>query len=94
MDLKGKTAVITGSSRGIGYAIAKAFAEKGANIVINDIKVPDEVIEGIKEYGVDCIGVVADISDFSQAEELIKAAKDKFGTVDIQHNKTRLKGNA
>ncbi len=86
MDLKGKTALITGSSRGIGFAIAKAFAEKGANIVINDIKIPDEAIEEIKALGVDCIGVVADISDFEQAESLVKAAKDKFGTVDVVVN--------
>lgn len=86
MDLKGKTALITGSSRGIGFAIAKAFAGKGANIVINDIKIPDEAIEEIKALGVDCIGVVADISDFEQAESLVKAAKDKFGTVDVVVN--------
>ncbi len=86
MDLKGKTVVITGSSRGIGFAIAEAFAKKGANIVINDIVVPDETVESIKAYGVDCIGVVADISDFDQAADLIKAAKDKFGSVDVLVN--------
>ncbi len=86
MDLKGKTAVITGSSRGIGFAIAEAFAKKGANIVINDIVVPDETVESIKAYGVDCIGVVADISDFEQAKSLIDAAKDKFGSVDVLVN--------
>ncbi|MCD7906080.1 MAG: 3-oxoacyl-[acyl-carrier-protein] reductase [Clostridiales bacterium] len=86
MDLKGKTVIVTGSSRGIGFAIAKAFAAKGANIVINDIKIPDETIEEIKGFGVDCIGIVADISDFEQAEGLVKGAKEKFGTVDVLVN--------
>ncbi|MCD7777948.1 MAG: 3-oxoacyl-[acyl-carrier-protein] reductase [Clostridiales bacterium] len=86
MDLKGKTVIVTGSSRGIGFAIAKAFAAKGANIVINDIKIPDETIEEIKSFGVDCIGIVADISDFEQAENLVKGAKEKFGTVDVLVN--------
>lgn len=86
MDLKGKTVIVTGSSRGIGFAIAKAFAAKGANIVINDIKIPDETIEEIKDFGVDCIGIVADISDFEQAEGLVKGAKEKFGTVDVLVN--------
>ncbi|MCD8158035.1 MAG: 3-oxoacyl-[acyl-carrier-protein] reductase [Clostridiales bacterium] len=86
MNLKGKTVIVTGSSRGIGFAIAKAFAAKGANIVINDIKIPDETIEEIKSFGVDCIGIVADISDFEQAENLVKGAKEKFGTVDVLVN--------
>ncbi len=86
MDLKGKTVVVTGSSRGIGFAIAKAFAAKGANIVINDILVPDEAINEIKAMGVGCIGVVADVSDFVQSEEIIKKAKEEFGTVDVLVN--------
>lgn len=86
MDLKGKTVVITGSSRGIGFAIAKAFAAKGANIVINDIVVPDEPVNEIKALGVDCIGVVADVSDFEQSETIIKEAKAKFGSVDVLVN--------
>ncbi|MCD8238574.1 MAG: 3-oxoacyl-[acyl-carrier-protein] reductase [Clostridiales bacterium] len=86
MDLKGKTVVVTGSSRGIGFAIAKAFAAKGANIVINDILVPDEAINEIKAMGVGCIGVVADVSDFVQSEEIIKKAKEEFGSVDVLVN--------
>ncbi|MCD8090577.1 MAG: 3-oxoacyl-[acyl-carrier-protein] reductase [Clostridiales bacterium] len=86
MDLKGKTVIVTGSSRGIGFAIAKAFAAKGANIVINDIKIPEETIDEIKAFGVDCIGITADISDFEQAEGLVKGAKEKFGTVDVLVN--------
>lgn len=86
MNLEGKTVVITGASRGIGFAIATEFAKKRANIVINDIKVPETVINEIESYGVSCIGVEADISSFEQAEGLIKSAKERFGTIDVLIN--------
>ncbi|MDD3223174.1 MAG: 3-oxoacyl-[acyl-carrier-protein] reductase [Clostridium sp.] len=85
--LKGKTAVVTGASRGIGKEIALLLAEFGANIVVNYRSTPvDELISEIEEKGVKAIAVKADVSVFDEAEKLIKSAKEEFGTVDILVN--------
>lgn len=84
--LKGKTAVITGSGRGIGKAIAMKLASFGANIVINDIPssdYADATCEEIKALGVECIVVKGDVRSTEDVAELVKAATDKFGAIDI-----------
>lgn len=86
MMLKGKVAVITGSGRGIGKAIAKKLAGYGADIVINDIPssdYADETCEEIKSMGVDAIVVKGDVRNIDDVSALIKAATDKFGRIDI-----------
>lgn len=88
-ELQGKTAVVTGASRGIGKAIALKLAEKGANIIINYRKSADSVEELIKQieaYGVKAAAVQADVSKFDEAEKLVKAAVENFGTLDILVN--------
>lgn len=86
-DLKGKTVIVTGSAKGIGKEIALVFAANGANIVLNDIgDVPETVIGEIEEKGVKCLAVKCDISDFTQSGELIKKAKEAFGSVDVLVN--------
>ena len=87
--LKGKSAIITGASRGIGKAIAIKFAKEGANIVINYRNNEEEalkVTEELEQLGVKTLIVKADISDLKQAENLIKQAKKEFGQVDILIN--------
>lgn len=85
--LKGKTAVITGAAKGIGKAVAVAFAKEGCNIVLNyRSTVSDEVIKEIESYGVECMAVKGDVSVFEEAEALIKGAKEKFGSVDVLVN--------
>lgn len=86
--LKGKTAVITGGSRGIGKAIALKFAENGANIVLNYNSSTniDELLSEIEKFNVSAYAVKADVSNFKEAEELIKLTKEKFGAVDILVN--------
>ena len=84
--LKGKTAVITGSGRGIGKAIAVKMASLGANIVINDIPssdYADATCEEIKAMGVDCIVVKGDVRSADDVAELINTTLDKFGKIDI-----------
>ncbi len=84
--LKGKTAVITGSGRGIGKAVALKLASLGANIVINDIPsstYADETVEEIKALGVDAICVKGDVRSTDDVNNLINSALDKFGTIDI-----------
>lgn len=84
--LKGKTAVITGSGRGIGKAIAIKMASLGANIVINDIPssdYADAACEEIKAMGVECIVVKGDVRSADDVAELINTTLDKFGKIDI-----------
>ena len=87
--LKGKCAIVTGAAKGIGKAIALKLASLGANIVLNyrsSEKEAAEVANEIKELGVEVLTVKADISKLDEVEELVKAAKEKFGSVDIMVN--------
>lgn len=82
-----KTVIVTGGSTGIGKAISLKFAEQGYNIVLNYLgETPAELIAEIEGKGVLCKGVEADISQFDQAEMLVKTAKDSFGTIDVLVN--------
>ena len=66
--LKGKTAIVTGAAKGIGKAIAIAFAKEGCNIVLNyHSNVSDETIKEIEDCGVKCMPVQGDVSDFDFA---------------------------
>lgn len=85
--LRGKTVIVTGAAKGIGRAIAKKFAEAGANIVLNyRSRIDDEIVKEIESFGVECMPYKADVSDFKEAESLVKAAKEKFGSVDVLVN--------
>ena len=87
MDLKGKVTFITGSTRGIGLAIAKAFAQEGANIVLNGRStISAELIAEIEAFGVKCIGVSGDISDFEEAGRMIQETQEKLGPITILIN--------
>lgn len=87
--LKGKTALITGASRGIGKAIAVEFAKNGANVIINYYNDRDEaeaVVDKIKKYGVNSMAVKADVSNFDEVTQMASAIQKKFGKVDILVN--------
>ncbi len=85
--LKGKTAVVTGAAKGIGKAIALAFAEEGCNIVLNyHSSVSEETIAEIEGKGVKCLPVQGNVSDFAFAAEFMKQIKKEFGTIDILVN--------
>jgi len=82
----GKTAIVTGSSRGVGLATALRLAEAGANVVVNYLSrhtEADEVVAECQSKGVDAIAVQADTSDHIQAQALAKAAVEKFGGIDL-----------
>ncbi len=89
MSLKGKTAIVTGGSRGIGKAIAIKLAQQGANIVINDVveleKMESAVTE-VKAFGVDCEALKADVSNEEEVKDMVKTVIDKFGGIDILVN--------
>lgn len=85
-DLSGKTALITGSSRGIGKAIALRYAQLGANVVVNHLDEADKARQTLAEIaatGSDAIGVEADVSKPDEIERLFEAVIDRFDKVDI-----------
>ena len=85
-DLTGKTAIVTGSSRGIGKSIAEALAQRGANVVISSRTQEkcDEVAEAINGAGGDkAIAVAANISDKAALQKLVDTTNAEFGQVDI-----------
>jgi 3-oxoacyl-[acyl-carrier protein] reductase len=89
LSLENKVAVITGGSRGIGRAVALELAARGAAVVVNYNKSPDaanEVVKKIEEAGGKAAAFQADVSDFKQAEALIKFAVETFGDLSILVN--------
>lgn len=86
--LKGRVAVISGSSMGIGRAVAVSMASEGADIIVNARHVDKckEVVEEIQSMGRRAVAVAADISIKEQAENLINAAVENFGRIDILVN--------
>ena len=85
--LQGKTAVVTGAAKGIGKAIALAFAKEGCNIVLNyHSSLDDETVQEIEACGVTCMPVQGDVSDFAFAADMTKKVKKELGSVDILVN--------
>ena len=87
MELTNKTVFITGSSRGIGWGIAKTFAQAGANVVLNGRKeIPADKIAEIEAFGVKCISICGDISSFDEAGRMIKECEESLDSIDILIN--------
>ncbi|WBL49163.1 3-oxoacyl-[acyl-carrier-protein] reductase [Clostridium estertheticum] len=87
--LKGKTAVVTGASRGIGRAIALKLAKHGANVVVNyrnSVDAVQEVVKEIEALGVKVLAIQADISSYADVENMIKKSVEEFGSIDILVN--------
>lgn len=87
--LKGRVAIVTGASRGIGRAIALELGKQGASVVVNYNSSPaaaDEVVTEIAASGGEALAVQANVSDAAQVEALFKATTERFGKVDILVN--------
>lgn len=84
------TALITGSSRGIGAAIALRLAQDGFDIALNDLNESmfegNDIVKKIRETGVKCEYFCADVSDYSQCEEMVGRVKETFGGLDVLVN--------
>jgi 3-oxoacyl-[acyl-carrier protein] reductase len=82
----GKTAIVTGASRGVGRATALRLAEGGANVVVNYLSNDVEALETVRicqNKGVEAIAVQADVSDMVAAQKLAKQTIDRFGHIDL-----------
>jgi NAD(P)-dependent dehydrogenase (short-subunit alcohol dehydrogenase family) len=84
-DLSGSSAIVTGSTRGIGRAIAEAMAHHGAKVVISSRKQDecDEVAEAIRAAGGQARGIACDVSDPAQQQALVAHAKEEFGPTTV-----------
>jgi 3-oxoacyl-[acyl-carrier protein] reductase len=86
---KSKTALITGSSTGIGKATALEFAKNKVNVIINyysNEKEAQDVVNEIRKYGVESIAIRADVSNFEDVKKMVDVVQKKFGKIDILVN--------
>ena len=89
MRLKDKIALVTGSSRGVGRAVALGFAKEGAKVVVNytsNETAAKEVVDKIQSLGSKAIAVKADVAQKTEAAGLVGAAVETFGKIDILVN--------
>jgi len=87
-EFKGKTAVVTGAASGIGYALAKRFAQEKMNIVLADIEQDalDAAVTKISNLGVEAVGIAVDVMDKNSVQSLTKQSIDAFGNIHILCN--------
>jgi len=89
LSLEGRVAIVTGASRGIGRAIANELAQRGAAVIINFLQsaeAAEDLVHQIESFGGKSHAVQADVSDFHQAQFLIKTAIDTYDRLDILVN--------
>ncbi|HHC9075333.1 TPA: gluconate 5-dehydrogenase [Streptococcus pyogenes] len=87
-SLQGKIALITGASYGIGFEIAKAYAQAGATIVFSDIKqeLVDKGLTAYRELGIEAHGYVCDVTDEAGIQQMVSQIEDEVGVIDILVN--------
>lgn len=87
-DLRGKTVLITGGSRGLGLVLARAFAEEGASLVIcaRDPEDLERARKDLEQRGASVLAIPCDVTDRQQVEALVQAARERFGRIDVLVN--------
>lgn len=96
VDLSGKVAIVTGSSRGIGRAIALSLARDGADVVVNarvNLNRAEEVAREIESMGRKALVILADVSKKDDVENMVKQTLDEFGKIDILVNNAGIVGS-
>ncbi len=87
MELSNKNVFVTGSTRGIGLAIAHKFASLGANVVLNGRSaISEELLAQFADYGVKVVAISGDVSDNADAKRMVDEAVEALGSVDILVN--------
>ena len=89
MNLEGKTAVVTGGSRGIGRAVCLELAKGGANVALcyaGNEAAAQETVQAVEALGAQALAVRCDVSDAAQVDALVLAAVERFGQIDILVN--------
>jgi NAD(P)-dependent dehydrogenase (short-subunit alcohol dehydrogenase family) len=89
MKLKGKIAIVTGAGQGIGRGIAEVFAQEGADVVVNDLKLDartDEVKKAVESCGVRCLVVAGDVSRRCDVDRLFEETWSRLGPADVLVN--------
>lgn len=89
MEIRGKTALVTGGAHRVGKAIALSLAGAGANVVINyhgSAQAAEETVAEAQAAGVEALAIQADVSDPDQVQAMVRAAMDRFGAVQILVN--------
>ena len=89
MELKGKAALVTGGSRGIGRAVCLELARRGACVAVNyagNAAAAEETVESCKAMGVDAFSVPADVADAAACDAMVKEVLSRFGRLDILVN--------
>lgn len=89
MELKGKAALVTGGSRGIGRAVCLELARRGACVAVNyagNAAAAEETVESCKAKGVDAFSVQADVADAAACDAMVKEVLSRFGRLDILVN--------
>ena len=86
---EGKVALVTGAGRGIGRAIAKAFADQRAHVIVNDVLSEEKLTEiagGLSPTGIQSLGIQADVTHFDRVKAMMRRAAEAFGRLDILVN--------
>ena len=93
-DFTGQVALVTGAASGLGLATARAFAEAGAAVVLSDIDAAalNTAAEALRAQGRRALGVVCDVADEAQAQDLVARTVDAFGRLDMAYNNAGVLG--
>lgn len=85
-DIKGKNAIVTGASRGLGLGVAEGYAQAGANLILLSRHMPEDVLERLRGYGVSVIHYPVDLSQPEKIPALVEEIVQKVGRIDILVN--------
>lgn len=86
MAAEAPVALVTGSARGIGRAVARTLAEHGYRVALNDLREPGATLEEVRGLGAEAVALVGDVSDEGAVKGMVRAVLDSFGRADVLVN--------